>query len=580
MRYTQLFTRTLRDVPADAETASHRLALRAGLIRPLAAGIFSYLPLGLRVKQKIEAILREEMAAADSLELLMPVVQPAELWRESGRWESVGEEMLRALDRGGRELCLAMTHEEAVTALGREVVQSYRQLPLSVFQIQTKFRDEPRSRAGLIRVREFTMKDAYSFHVDQDDLDAYYPRMYRAYENVYRRVGLGEAVIAVESDPGMMGGNEAHEFMYLSPIGEDTLILCDRCGYRANRQVATAEKERPCGAEPHPMEEVATPDCATIESLAELLEIETSETAKAVFTVGEVGGCERLVFAVVRGDHELNETKLANTVGATNLRPATDEEIRAVGAEPGYGSPVGVSGEALVVVDELVSASGNLVSGANREGYHYRNVNVGRDYEADVVADLVAVSQGMKCAECGAVLRSERGVEVGNTFKLGSRYSEAMGATYLAPDGKRQPLVMASYGIGVGRLLACVVEQHHDADGIVWPTSVAPFDVHVVSLGEDEVATRVAAGLEANGMEALLDDRDERAGVKFNDADLIGLPVRVTVGTRGLSRGTVEVKRRSAKAREDVGLGEVVGHVERELDALRAVDGAQAAGTG
>ena len=572
MRYSSLFTQTLREAPADAELASHQLALRAGLIRPLAAGIFSALPLGLRVARKIEAIFREEMAAIDCVELLMPIVQPAELWRESGRWNEVGPEMLRMEDRSDREMCLAMTHEEAVTDLARQLIRSYRQVPMCVFQIQTKFRDEPRSRGGLIRVREFTMKDAYSFDLDESGLDSVYQDMYRAYENIFRRVGLEDSVVSVESDTGMMGGTGAHEFMYLNPVGEDTLLICDGCGYRANRQIAVYRREDALRETPEPLQEVATPGCTTIEELARFLKIPASRTAKAVFMAGSIQGDERFIFAVVRGDQELNETKLANAAGAVEMRPATEDEIRAIGAEPGYGSPIGIAEDALVIVDDLVAASGNLVSGANRVDYHCLNVNAGRDFEADVVADLVAVDAGMPCASCGAALRSERGVEVGNIFKLGTRYSEKLGATVLGEDGKARPLVMGSYGIGVGRLLACVIEAHHDEQGVMWPISVAPFHVHIVVLsgnrpkGELEAAERICRDLEAEEIEVLLDDRDERAGVKFNDADLIGIPIRITVGSRGLARGEVEVKMRNEQERKDVAIDALVGHVK---DAVR-----------
>ena len=568
MRYSSLFTQTLREAPADAELASHQLALRAGLIRPLAAGIFSALPLGLRVARKIEAIFREEMAAIDCVELLMPIVQPAELWRESGRWYEVGPEMLRMEDRSDREMCLAMTHEEAVTDLARQLIRSYRQVPMCVFQIQTKFRDEPRSRGGLIRVREFTMKDAYSFDLDESGLDSVYQDMYRAYENIFRRVGLEDSVVSVESDTGMMGGTGAHEFMYLNPVGEDTLLICDGCGYRANRQIAVYRREDAIREIPEPLQEVATPGCTTIEELARFLKIPASRTAKAVFMAGSIQGDERFIFAVVRGDQELNETKLANAAGAVEMRPATEEEIRAIGAEPGYGSPIGIAEDALVIVDDLVAASGNLVSGANRVDYHCLNVNAGRDFEADVVTDLVAVDAGMPCASCGAALRSERGVEVGNIFKLGTRYSEKLGATVLGEDGKARPLVMGSYGIGVGRLLACVIEAHHDEQGVMWPISVAPFHVHIVVLsgnrpkGELEAAEQICRDLEAEEIEVLLDDRDERAGVKFNDADLIGIPIRITVGSRGLARGEVEVKMRNEPERKDVAIDALVGYVK------------------
>lgn len=574
MRYSQLLTQTLRELPADAEAISHQLALRAGLIRPLASGIFSFLPLGLRVKRNIEQILREEMEHADCFEISMPVVQPAEIWRESGRWDDVGQEMMRVKDRADRDMCLAMTHEEAVTDLARHMVQSYRQLPLSAFQLQTKFRDEPRSRGGLIRVREFTMKDGYSFHINQAGLDAYYPRMYEAYQRIFERAGLGDDVIAVESDPGMMGGTEAHEFMYLNPGGEDTLLLCDTCGYRANRQVATYKREAIEAESEKPLQKVATPNCKTIEEVASFLDVPQSKTAKAVFLIGTINGEDKFIFAVLRGDHELNETKLANVVKAQALRPATDEEITAVGAVPGYASPMAVK-NAIVVADKAIAKGTNFVSGANEEGYHCLNVNVGRDFDPDIVTDLIAVEKGMPCPECETPLNSTRGIEVGNIFKLGTKYSDSMGAKVLDENGKMQPLVMGCYGIGVGRLLACIIEAHHDDHGIIWPISVAPFEVQIVVLtgrkpaGELEAAEKLYGQLKAAGLDVLLDDRDERAGVKFNDADLIGIPIRLTVGSRGLANGQVEMKLRHENDRSDVPLDQVIERVKCEVKKLK-----------
>ncbi len=574
MRYSQLLTQTLRELPADAEAISHQLALRAGLIRPLASGIFSFLPLGLRVKRNIEQILREEMERADCFEISMPVVQPAEIWRESGRWDDVGQEMMRVKDRADRDMCLAMTHEEAVTDLARHMVQSYRQLPLSAFQLQTKFRDEPRSRGGLIRVREFTMKDGYSFHINQAGLDAYYPRMYEAYQRIFERAGLGDHVIAVESDPGMMGGTEAHEFMYLNPGGEDTLLLCDTCGYQANRQVAIYKREAIEAESEKSLQKVATPNCKTIEEVASFLDVPQSKTAKAVFLIGTINGEDKFIFAVLRGDHELNETKLANVVKAQALRPATDEEITAVGAVPGYASPMAVK-NTIVVVDEAIAKGTNFVSGANEEGYHCLNVNVGRDFDPDIVTDLIAVEKGMPCPECETPLNSTRGIEVGNIFKLGTKYSDSMGAKVLDENGKMQSLFMGCYGIGVGRLLACIIEAHHDDHGIIWPISVAPFEVQIVVLtgrkpaGELEAAEKLYEQLKAAGLDVLLDDRDERAGVKFNDADLIGIPIRLTVGSRGLANGQIEMKLRHENDRSDVPLDQVVEHVQCEVKKLK-----------
>ncbi len=553
MRLSQLFFQSLRETPADAEVVSHQLMLRAGLIRQVTSGIFEYLPLGMRVRRKVERILREEMDRVDGQEMIMPVALPAELWRRSGRWYAIGDDLMRMQDRAGRDMCLAMTHEEVMADLMARSVTSYKQLPLVLYQIQTKFRDEPRPRGGLLRVREFAMKDAYSFHADEADLDRYYPRMYEAYFRVFRRVGLD--VVAIESDMGMMGGTMAHEFMALSDIGEDTLILCRACDYRANRQVAVFRKPAVPDAEPLPLAEVHTPGADTIEALAACLEIDAAQTAKALFLVASVADAdatrEEFVFCVVRGDMALNETKLSNLLDALNLRPATAAEIRAVGAEPGFGSPIGIDANRVrLVVDDLVAASPNLVAGANRPDWHYRNANYGRDFDGALVADIVSAEEGHACSLCGGALRSLRGIEVGNTFKLGTKYSEALEAAYQDQKGQSHPIVMASYGIGVGRLIACIVENYHDDMGIVWPVSVAPYAVQIISLAtakQADVAAKAEAlyaELQAAQIEVLFDDRDERAGVKFNDADLLGVPLHVTVGQRGLARGEVELKLR------------------------------------
>jgi prolyl-tRNA synthetase len=574
---SHLFFQTLREVPADAEIVSHQLMLRAGLMRQLAAGIFDYMPLGQRVKQKCEDIMRDEMNAIGGQEVTLPVVHPAEVWQRSNRWYEIGSDMARLKDRNDRDMCLGMTHEEVIADLAQQVVSSYRQLPFILYQIQTKFRDEPRPRAGMIRVREFTMKDAYTFDLDWAGLDAVYPKFYQAYFNVFRRCGLD--VIAVESDVGMMGGTMAHEFMALTPIGEDTLILCDACAYKANRQVAEFRKPTPFVEEALALEEVHTPDVNTIAKLAEFLDIPESKTAKAIFMVAEVEGDdgeprEQFVFAVIRGDMDLNETKLTNAVRARRLRPARTEEIAAIGAEAGYGSPVGVDrDQILLVVDDLIPQSANLVAGANRAGYHFRNVNYGRDYEADIVTDLVAVEEGFACPNCGAPVRSVRGVEVGNIFKLGTKYSEAMGAYYLDEKGERKPIVMGSYGIGTGRLIACVIEELHDEFGIQWPITIAPYQVILVGLGTAkqpdiiEATDRIYADLQAAGIEALYDDRDERAGVKFNDADLLGIPLRLTVGKRGLESGQLELKLRRDGSSMDVPVDDVVATLQAVIDA-------------
>ena len=574
MRLGRLFGSTLREAPADALVAGHRLLLRAGFIRPLAAGIFSYLPLARRALARIEAIMRQEMDAIGGQEIEMPVVHPAEIWKESGRWHEIGPEMGRFRDRAGREMALAMTHEEVVADLVRREVRSYRQLPLLLYHIQTKWRDDPRPRAGLIRAREFTMLDSYSLDADEAGLDAQYRAHYQAYFNIFHRCGL--PVMAVRSDVGMMGGTMAHEFMYLTPIGEDTILLCDGCGYAANRQVARFRKPAAPEEPPRPVEKVATPGTTTIEDLAAFLDVPRSKTAKAVFLVATTleGGreVERFVLAVVRGDMEVNETKLSNALRARELRPAREEEIRAVGAEPGYGSPLGVRG-AVVVVDEAIPESPNLVAGANEPGYHLRNVNYGRDFRADIVADIAAAGEGCACLVCGRPMRAPRGVEVGNIFKLGTRYSETMGCTFLDAEGNPRPVVMGSYGIGLGRLLACVAEEHHDEHGLIWPCTVAPYPVHLLALGTAEgkpavVAEGLYRELKSAGLEALYDDREESPGVKFMDADLIGLPLRLTVSERSLGQGGVEFKRRDRPERFVVPLEEVISRVRAVLAGL------------
>jgi len=591
MRFSHLFGQTLRDSPTEAEVISHQLLMRAGFIRPLGAGIFSYLHLAKRSIQKIEAILRDEMDKIGGQEILMPVVHPAEVWKETGRWYQIGSEMGRFKDKNDHDMVLAMTHEEVVADLVRREVQSYKQLPRLVYHIQTKWRDDPRPRAGLIRVREFTMKDSYSLDADWDGLDKQYRAHYQAYFNIYRRCGLD--VIAVKSDTGMMGGKLAHEYMYLTPIGEDTLILCDKCNYTANRQVARFQKTPAAPEELKPIEKVRTPECKSIEDLANFLGVPKSKTAKAVFFMATIPDgetvTEKFIFAVIRGDMELNETKLANAVAARDLRPATEDEIKAIGAVPGFASPIGLVGAGLVpahgrpqgsplqiVVDESITFSPNLVAGANETDYHLLNTNYPRDYKADIVTDLAAADEGHACPECGNPLRVSRGVEVGNIFKLGTRYSDSLGCTFLDKDGQPKPVIMGSYGIGVGRLLACVAEEHHDEHGLIWPVTVAPFQVHLVLLRgkntpqAEETADKLYADLQAAGIEVLYDDRDESPGVKFNDADLIGLPVRLTVSERALAQSGVEMKLRSKPDKAVIPLDAAVAGARSALEALQA----------
>jgi prolyl-tRNA synthetase len=567
---SKLFSQTLREVPSDAEIASHGLLVRAGFIRQLAAGIFSYLPLAKRSLTKIENIMREEIDAIGGQEVTMPVVHPAQIWKETKRWFQIGSEMARFKDKSGRDMVLAMTHEEVVGDLVRREVSSYRQLPMLVYHIQTKWRDDPRPRAGLIRVREFTMKDSYSLDADEEGLDAQYRAHYQAYFNIFHRCDL--PVSSVKSDVGMMGGSLAHEFMYLTPVGEDTLLICDACDYAANRQVARIAKKAAPKEDLKPMEKVATPGITTIEDLAEFLDVPASRTAKAVFMMAtiteEEDDVERLVFAMVRGDMEVNETKLTNAVKAKELRPATDEEIAASGAVAGYASAAGLK-NTLIVVDDLIPESFNLVAGTNEDGFHMRNVNYERDFRADIIRDLTLAQEGDPCPECGEAMATTRGVEVGNIFKLGTRYSEALGAEFLDRDGSSKPVVMGSYGIGSGRLLACVAEEHNDDKGLIWPITVAPYQVHLVSLkgAGDEGEALYSRLIEAR-IDTLYDDREESPGVKFADADLIGLPIRLTISKRSLEGGGVELKRRDADEVSVVALDEIAAKVREEITSL------------
>ncbi len=541
MRMSRQLGVTLRQAPAGAETPGHQLLLRGAYLRQLGQGIFSYLPYAVRVIRRIEQIMREEMEAAGGVELSMPLAQPGELWKRSGRYDKIGPELLRFSDRRDRPMVLALTHEEVTASLAASEVQSWRQLPRLVYQIQLKFRDDPRPRAGLIRTREFTMKDAYSLDRDERGLDLQYDRLHQAYLAIFARCEL--PVLAVEADVGVMGGSEAREYMYLSPIGEDTLVLCDSCGYAQNRQVARAARPEVPDEKPEALERVSTPGTTTIESLTGHLAIPASKTAKVVFEATSDG---RFVVGVVRGDMQVNETKLANAVSAAELRPMTADEIAAIGCVPGYASPIGVGNRATVVVDEIVAESHNLVAGANEEGFHLRNTNFGRDYDADFITDLTAVEEGQPCVVCRSPLRTERGVEVGNIFKLGTSYADTLGAYFLDEDGTEKPIVMGSYGIGVGRLLACIAEANHDEGGLSWPAAVAPFAVHLCAIGEEglEAAARIERRLQSSGIDLLVDDRGERPGVQFTDAELIGCPLLLTVSKRSLASGGVEAKAR------------------------------------
>ena len=548
MRTTQLYAPTLRETPADAEVVSHQLMLRAGLIRKAAGGVYTYLPLAWRVLKKIEAIVRDEMDAAGGQELAMPIIQPAELWHETGRWDVYGDEMFRLKDRHDRSFCLGPTHEEMITSLVRSDVRSYRQLPIMLYQIQNKYRDEIRPRFGLMRGREFIMKDLYSFDKDEAGLDVSYQKMYDAYTNIFSRCGL--KFRAVEADGGAIGGSNTHEFMVIAESGEAAIVYCEACEYAANVEKAEL---KPILADPEAqlaLEMVETPGTKTIEAVAEFLGVDIKKNIKAVAFQTEK---EEVVLAFVRGDHEVNDIKLQNAVGAITLTMASEESIRAVGGVPGFMSPIGIKG-AKIVVDSTVMEMHNAIGGANQEDKHYKNVNPKRDFKETIVTDIRLIAKGDPCPHCGAALQTARGIEAGQVFKLGTKYSEALKATFLDENGRDKPMVMGCYGVGVSRTMAAAIEQNFDDNGIIWPVALAPYTVAVVPVNvkdeaQMEIAEKIYAELRAAGIEAILDDRKERAGVKFKDADLIGYPLRITVGPKTVNEDAIEVKvRRSGEA--------------------------------
>ncbi len=544
MRQSHLFGRTLREAPSEAQTRGHQLMLRAAIARPLAAGLYTLLPLGFRVARKVERIIREEMDRIGCQEMEMPVMVPAEYWKETGQWDAMEPILFRLRDHGGHDYVFSYTHEQVVTHHARNEVQSYRQLPVRVYHFQSKGRDEPRARAGLLRTREFVMKDSYSLDADGAGLDESYRLHHGAYERIFRRAGV--QALSVESDTGAIGGELAHEFQVLTEAGEDTILVCPRGDYQANRELAVRRIPEAAAARDVPRPEpIDTPSTTTIEALERLLGQPKSAFLKTILLRGEGG----VVAVVLPGDREANEPKLRRRLGlgpATKMPFANDADFAAAGGVAGYVGPVGL--RARILVDASVEPRA-YIAGANRADTHLRNVLPGRDFDGERV-DVHDVREGDLCPRCGGTLQAKRGIEVGNIFKLGTYYSEKMGATYLAEDGTRKPFVMGSYGIGVGRLVQAIIEVNSDERGIVWPMSVAPHEVHVVALPVKEVAVREAAEhlvaeLEGRGIEVLYDDREESAGVKFADADLIGIPFRVTVSARGLKAGTVEVKPRA-----------------------------------
>jgi prolyl-tRNA synthetase len=550
MLYSRYFIPTLKETPSDAEVISHQLMLRAGMIRKLAAGIYNYLPLGLRSIRKFEAIVREEMNKADAIEMLMPSVQPAELWQESARWQFYGKELLRFKDRKENEFCMGPTHEEVITDMVRREIKSYRQMPVNFYQIQTKFRDEIRPRFGLMRGREFIMKDAYSFDIDSPSADRSYEKMYDAYMRIFERCGLNFR--AVEADTGTIGGSSSHEFMVLAESGEDAIVSCSSCRYAANVEKAEVRPLSACAsADFAPLEKVATPDKKSIADVAAFLKVPVESTIKALVCTDGEGA---FVLALLRGDHELNDIKLKNAMSWDDIRMATDDEIMAATGLPvGFLGPIGLKPGLPFIADIALNAMSNCVTGANQTDVHYTGANPGRDFIVECSADLRNVVHGDVCPRCDSGrLEIWRGIEVGHVFKLGTKYSEKLGATYLDANGKEQTIVMGCYGIGIGRTVAAAIEQNHDNNGIIFPIPLAPFHCSVVALnpakdpGVLAEAEEIYFKLEQLGLEVLFDDRDERPGVKFKDIDLIGIPLRIVVGSKGLADGKVELKNRKS----------------------------------
>lgn len=544
MRYSQYLLPTLKETPGDAEVTSHQLMLRAGMIRKVAAGIYNYLPFGLRVIRKVEQIVREEMNRAGAIELLMPAVVPAELWQESGRWDQYGKELLRIQDRKQTDFCFGPTHEEVITEIVRGTIRSYRQMPINLYQIQTKFRDEIRPRFGLMRGREFIMKDAYSFDLDDAGADISYEKMYQAYRRIFKRCGL--KFRAVEADSGAIGGSFSHEFMVLAESGEDAIVSCDACEYAAN--VEKAELRLPAGNAPPPamsLEKVETPNLKTIEEVARFLNETPQKMVKTLILQNER---DETVAVLLRGDHQLNEIKLCHYLDCNHVQLADEALVRKItGAPTGFSGPIGLS--CRVLADQALAVMSDFGLGANEENYHLTGANHGRDFEVEAFVDLRKAQAGDSCPRCNGRLESWRGIEVGHVFKLGTKYSEAMQATVLDAEGQDRMLVMGCYGIGIGRTAAAAIEQNHDANGIIWPAPIAPFHVLITLLNpKDGVVLEAGEALYSQlidlGVEVLLDDRDERPGSKFKDADLLGIPLRVNVGSRGLKEKSYELQER------------------------------------
>jgi len=564
MRFSKLFGKTLKETPTEADSLSHQLLLRAGMIQQVATGIYSYLPLGWRVLKKIEHIIQEEMDKAGGQELMLPTLQPFELWEKSGRYPSFGKTMFTSIDRKEHRLALGPTHEEVITELVHRHVQSYRDLPLLLYQIQNKFRDEPRPRGGLLRAREFIMKDLYSFDIDEAGLDNSYKKMIQAYKNIYSRCGLPSVI--VEADSGAIGGKESHEFMLIAETGEDEIIYCSNCDYAANVEKAQSVKPKLEIETPLPIEEISTPNIKTIEEVANFVGVPTSHTLKAVFYSTET----ELAFVVIRGDLEVNETKLKNLLKCTELHLATESEVEAAKLVAGSASPVGIKG-IKIVADDSITLGSNLIAGANKPDTHLKNVNYPRDFEVDLIADIAMAHPGDSCPKCNGKLLSRHGIEVGHVFKLGTFLSEKLGAFFLDQNGILKPIIMGCYGIGLGRLLAAAVEQNHDDNGIIWPSAIAPYHIYLCPLHLEnpevaKTAEKLYEDLTKENLETLFDDRSESPGVKFNDADLIGIPLRLTLSPRTLQSQSIEVKWRREKQIQLLPLEGLTARIKELLD--------------
>ena len=570
MRYSNYFIPTHKEIPSDAEVISHQLMLRAGLIRKLTSGIYTTLPAGLKAIKKLENIIREEMNRAGAVEIMMPAVQPAELWEESGRWDFYGRELLRFKDRHNRDACLGPTHEEVITDLVRKEIQSYKQMPINFYQIQTKFRDEIRPRFGMMRCREFIMKDAYSFDVDDAGADRSYRAMVEAYNNIFRRCGL--RFRAVEADTGSIGGSFSHEFMVLAETGEDQIVNCQACDYAANLEKAEVKWEGDQKADKeaalNPLEEVETPDMRSVEEVTSFLAVSPDQLIKTLIFKTD----NDVVAALVRGDHEINEAKLKNLLGSGQIELADPGLVAEVtGAPMGFAGPIGIKGK--IVADSAVQGMKNFITGGNRKDLHLRNVNMDRDFQVAQFGDLRVIKPDDSCPKCGGSIRFGKGIEVGHVFKLGTKYSKAMGALFLDDQGEERPIIMGCYGIGVGRTIAAAIEQNHDEDGIIFPIPIAPFEVVILPLQMHETEVMEAAeglyqSLSGQGMDILLDDRDLRAGGKFKDADLLGTPLRITIGTRNLKKGQVEMKMRSEPESSLIPLQEASAHIGEKVQEL------------